>query len=85
MSNNPCDTKVSMIFNLLLANTSILSCFFFLFLVILSNVLIIPVVKEKTRVNFALVIPAGAPITVVKEIIDTSQFIADKTIKILTI
>ena len=85
MSNNPCDTKVSMIFNLLLANTSILSCFFFLFLVILSNVLIIPVVKENTRVNFALVITAGAPVTVVKEIIDTSQFIADKTIKILTI
>ena len=50
--------------------------FFFLFLVILINVLIIPVVKEKIKVKLALAIPKGAPVTVVKEIIDTQPFVA---------
>ena len=39
----PCQ---SVLFSLLLANIRILSCFFFLFLVMLSNFLIIPVVRE---------------------------------------
>ena len=43
--------------------------FFFLFLVILSNFLIIPVVKEKTQVKLALAIPTEAAL------------VADKTIK----
>ena len=52
----------------------------FLFLVVLINFLLIPVVKEKIKVKLA--IPTGAPITVVKEIIDTPPLVADKTIKI---
>ena len=62
----------------------------FLFLVILSNFLIIPVVKEKIQVKLALAIPTGVPITVNryfnkdKEIIDTSILVADKTINILS-
>ena len=56
-----------------------------MFLVILSNFLIIPVVKEKIKVKLALAIPTGAPITVVKETIDAPPFVAEKTVKILSI
>ena len=62
----------------------------FLFLVIVSNFLIIPVVKEKIQVKLALAIPTGVPITVNryfnkdKEIIDTSILVADKAINILS-
>ena len=59
-----------MLLSLLLANIRILSCFFFLFLVIFNNFLTIPVVKEKIKVRLALAIPTGAPIILVYEIID---------------
>ena len=84
MSINALDTKVSMLSSLLLANIRILSCFFFLLLVMLSNFLIIPVVKEKIKVKLALAIPTGAPIILVNEIIDTPLLVALKTIKILS-
>ena len=84
MSINAWDTEVSMLSSLLLANIRILSCFFFLFLVILSNFLIIPVVREKIKVKLALAIPTGAPIILVNEIIDTPLLVALKTIKILS-
>ena len=84
MSISACDTKVSMLFNLLLANTKILPCFFFLFLVILIHFIIIPVVREKIKVKLALAIPTGAPITAVKEIVDTPRVVPQKTIKILS-
>ena len=74
-----------MVFNLLLANIKILSCFFFLFLVIFSNFLTIPVVKDKIKVSLALTIPIGAPAILVNEIIDTPLLLALKTIKILSI
>ena len=76
MSVSACDTKVSMILSLLLANIRILSCFSFLFLVMLSNFLIIPVVKEKIKVKLALAIPTGAPTMLVKEMIDTPPVVA---------
>ena len=69
-----------MIFSLLLANIRILSCFFFL----LSNFLIIPVVREKIKVKLALAIPTGAPATLVNEMIDTPPLVAPKTIKTLS-
>ena len=50
----------------------------------LSNFLIIPVVKEKIKVKLALAIPTGAPIILVNEIIDTPPVVALKTIKILS-
>ena len=83
MSINACDNKVSMLLSLLLANTRILSRFFFFlfFLVILSNFLTIPVVREKNKVRLALAIPTGAPIILVNEIIDTPPLVALKTIK----
>ena len=84
MSINACDIRVSMLLSLLLANIKILSCFFFLFLVVLSNFLTIPVVREKIKVKLALAIPTGAPIILVNEIIDTPPVVALKTIKILS-
>ena len=62
------------------SETKYLIMFFFLFL-ILSNFLIIPVVKERIKVEFALAISTRATITVVKEIIDTPPFVAETTIK----
>ena len=81
MSFNACDIRVSMLLNLLLASIRILSCFFFFFLVVLSNFLIIPVAKEKTKVKLALAIPTGAPIILVNEIIDTPPVVALKITK----
>ena len=52
-----------MLFSLLLANMRILSCFFVLLLLMLSNFLIIPVVIEKIKVKLAPAIPIGAPTT----------------------
>ena len=59
--------------------------FFFSFLVIFSNFLTIPVLKEKIKVRLALATPTGAPIILVNEIIDTPLLAALKTIKLLSI
>ena len=84
MSIIACDTKVSMLFSLLLANIRILQCFFFLLLVMLSNFFIIPLVKEKIKVKIALAIPTGVPTTLVREMIGTPPLVAIKTIKTLS-
>ena len=47
----------------------------------LSNFLIIPVVREKIKVKLALAIPTGAPTTLANEMIDTPPIVALKTIK----
>ena len=74
-----------MLLILLLARIRIFSCFFFLFLVIFSNFLTIPVVREKNKVRLALAIPTAAPTILVNEIIDTLLLVALKTIKVLSI
>ena len=76
MSISVWGTKVSMLSSLLLANIRILSCFFFLFLAMLSNFLIIPVVREKIKVKLALAIPTGAPTTLADEMIQTPLLVA---------
>ena len=81
MSINTWDINVSMLLSLLLANIRIWSCFFFFFLVILSNFLTIPVVREQNKVRLALAIPTGAATIVVNEIIDTPSLFALKTSK----
>ena len=73
-----------MLSSLLLANIRILSCLFFLFLVMLSNFLIIPVVREKIKVKLALAIPTGAPTTLAEQMIQTPLLVTLKTIKILS-
>ena len=40
--------------------------------------------KKKIKVKLALAIPTGAPTTLVREIIDTPQLVALKTIKTLS-
>ena len=50
----------------------------------LSNFLTIPVVREKIKVKLALVIPTGAPTTLVNKMIDTPTLVAPKTIKMLS-
>ena len=82
MSTNACDDiRVSMLLSLLLANMRILTCFFFLFLIIFSNFLIIPVVRGKNKLRLTLAIPTGVPAILVNEIIDTPALGALKTIK----
>ena len=61
-----------------------LSWFSFLFFVIISNFLIIPVYREKIKVKLALTIPTDVPITLVNEIIDIPLVVALKIIKILS-
>ena len=73
-----------MLSSLLLANIRILSCFFFLFLVMLNSFLIVPVVREKIKVRLALAIQAGAPATLADEMIQTPLLVELKTIKILS-
>ena len=51
----------------------------------LSNFLIIPIVREKIKVKLALAILAGAPTTLVREMIDTPLLVAFKAIKTLSI
>ena len=70
-----------MLLSLLLADIRILLCFFFLFLVIFSNFLTIPVVREKIKERLALAFPTGAPTILLNEIIDTPPLVALKTIK----
>ena len=84
MSINACDIRVSMLLSLLLVNIKILSCFLFLFLVVLNNFLTIPVFREKISVKLAVAIPTGAPTMLVNEQIDTPPVVALKTIKILS-
>ena len=55
--------------------------FFLFFLVIFSNCLTIPVVREKSKVKLALAIPTGAPTIVVNEIIDTPPIVHLKQLK----
>ena len=73
-----------MLLSLPLANISILSCFFFLFLVMLGNFLIIPVVREKIKVKLLVAIPTGGPTTLSDELIQIPLHVALKTIKILS-
>ena len=83
MPISACDTKVSMLFGLLLANIRILSCFFFLFLVMVS-IFFYSVVKENIKVKLAPAIPAVAPTTLTEEMIQTPPLDTLKTIKILS-
>ena len=84
MSVSACDTKVSMLLSLLLASIRILSCFFFLFLVIIGNFLIIPVVKERITVKLATAIPTGARRTLTGKIMQTPPLVTERIIKTLS-
>ena len=68
-----------MLFNVLLADLTILLCFFFLFPVVFNSFFTIPVEIENVRLNIALAIPTGAPITVANEAIEMLSVASDKT------
>ena len=70
-----------MLFNLLLANITILFLFIFLFRVIFNNCFTNPVVIEKAKLRLALAIPSGAPQTIANDVIDIPPLASDKTVK----
>ena len=69
-----------MLFNLFLANITILLCFFFLFRVVFLKKLTIPVETENARLKVALAIPTGAPITVANYTVEILPVVTDETI-----
>ena len=73
-----------MLFNLPIANITILLCFFFLFCVVSNNFFIIPVEIENARLKLAIAIPTGAPITAVNDAIEMIPLVANKSIKDLS-
>ena len=73
-----------MLFNLLLANITILLCFFFLFRVVVNNFFTIPVEIENLKPKLTLAIPTGAPIIVANYAIKMLTVVADKAIKYLS-
>ena len=84
LSINALDILLSMLFNLLLASITILLCFFFLFLVVFNSFFTNPVVIENARLQLALIIPTGAPITVANDAIEMLLVATDKTINDLS-
>ena len=73
-----------MLFSLLLASIKILLCICFLFLVVFNSFFTIPVVIENARLQLALIIPTGAPITVANDAIEILTVVTDKTINDLS-
>ena len=68
-----------MLFNLLVASITILLCLFFLFLVVFNSFFTISVEVEHARLKLALIISAGAPITVANDVIEVLPVATDKT------
>ena len=83
MSFNALDINISMLLSLLLASIRILSCFFFLFLVIFNNIFIISFATEKIKVKLALAISTGSPTILITEIIDTPPLVAPLVVYII--
>ena len=59
-------------------------CSFFLFLIVFQNVFTNSVVIENLRLQLALMIPMGAPITVANDAIEMVLVATDKTINDLS-
>ena len=56
-----------------------LLCFFFLFLIVFKNLFTNPVVIENARLQLALIISMGAPITVANDAVEMLPVATDKT------
>ena len=76
------DIFLSMLFNLLLANVTILLSFFFLFLLVFNSFFTNSVVTENARLQLALIIPTGAPKTVANDAIEILPVATDKQLMI---
>ena len=81
---NTSDILLSMLFNLLLGNLTILLCFFFYFLLFLTVFFTIPVQIENARLKLALIVPESAPMTVANDAIEILPIVTDKTINDLS-
>ena len=68
-----------MLFNLLLASITILSTFFFLFLLVFKNFFTNPDVIKNVKPQLAPVIPAGASIRLANDAIEILPYNIDKT------
>ena len=77
---NASDILLSMLFDLLLANITILLSFFLLLLVVFNSFPTILVKIDIERLKLALTIPTGVPITVANDATDMLPVAADKTI-----
>ena len=75
---NASDILLSILFNLLLANITILLCFF-LFFVVFNSFFIIPVEIDNARLKLVLAIPTGAPVTFGNDAIEMLPVVTDKT------
>ena len=73
-----------MLFDLLLANITILLCFFLFFRVAFNSSFTIPVEIKDVRLRLALSIPTGVLITVANHAIEMLPLVADKTMKDLS-
>ena len=73
-----------MLFNLLLASITLLLCFFFFFLVVFNSFFTISVVTENARLQLALIIPTGAPVTVANDATEMLPVVTDKTLNDLS-
>ena len=74
------DILLSMLFNLLLANITVLLRFFFLSLIVFKKLFANPVVIENVRPQLAHIIPASAPIRVANDTIEILLATTDKNI-----
>ena len=73
-----------MLFNLLLANITILLCFSSLFHVIFNKFFTISAVIENAKLKRALNIPTCEPITIANDAIEMPPLVTDKIIKELS-
>ena len=67
-----------MLFNLLVANITILVCPFFLFLFVFNNFFTRPLDSENVRLRLVLAISTGVPITVANDAIEMLPLVAGK-------
>ena len=79
--NKALEIKTSMLFKLHFANNTILSCFFFCFLIIDLCFLIATVITQIFNPTADLVIPIGIPTKEAKAEMETHLVIADPTIR----
>ena len=75
---------LSVLFNLLLANITILLCFFFLSFFFFNSFFLIPGEIKNARPQFTPSIPTIAPITIVNNAIEMLLVPTDKTINDLS-
>ena len=80
-SIKPLEIKSSMLFNLDFANNTILSCFFFVFLIIHLYFLILAVIAQIFNPIAELIIPTGTPSKGIKSEIEIHPVIVEAKIR----